>query len=70
MLKFIRVILFISALIVSIWSNAQSGKNSYTANTVKIGSIILNAGVGSDYKGDYINPSTGIKITEEWGVLQ
>jgi hypothetical protein len=72
MLKFIRVILFISALIVSIGSNAQSGKSSYTEDPVKMGSVVLNAGVGigSDYKGDYYNPATGIKIAVEWGLWQ
>jgi hypothetical protein len=46
MLKFIRVILFISALIVSIGSNAQNEKSGYTLDPVKMGSVVLNAGVG------------------------
>jgi hypothetical protein len=72
MLKFIRVIQFISALMVSIGSNAQSGKSSYTVDPVKMGSVVLNAGVGigSDYKGDYYNTATGIKIAVEWGLWQ
>ena len=72
MLKFIRVILFISALIVSIGSNAQYGKSSYNVDPVKMGSVVLSAGVGigSDYKGNYYNPATGIKIAVECGLWQ
>jgi hypothetical protein len=71
MLKFIWVILFISALIVSIGSGAQYGKSNYAADPPKIGSVFLNAvvGIGTNYKGDYYNPATGIKIAAEWGTL-
>jgi hypothetical protein len=72
MVKFIRLIFFCAGAMLSISSQAQSNTNSGPIDPVKIGSVVLNAGVGvgTDYKGDYYSPALGTKVAAEWGLWQ
>jgi hypothetical protein len=66
------VILIVPVLVGSFGSYAQSRNGSGATDPVRIGTVILNAGVGfgSDYKGDYYSSAFGTKIDAEWGLWQ
>jgi hypothetical protein len=72
MVKIIRLIFFGLGIALSISSQAQSNSNSGPTNPVKIGSVVLNVGlgVGTDYEQDYYSPALGTKVAAEWGLWQ
>ncbi len=67
-IKLLAIVVFLSA--VSIQSNAQSKGMQGSVSPVRVGSAILNMGigVGAEYRGDYYGTPFGTKIAAEWGL--
>ncbi|HEY8783284.1 MAG TPA: hypothetical protein VIM16_16785 [Mucilaginibacter sp.] len=72
-LKIIRILCLVIGIGSATATFAQRGSGGHGQITpVKVGSVIVNAGigVGSTYDGDYYNSAFGIKGAIEWGLWQ
>ncbi len=69
---FIQLILILNGIGFSAFSFAQSHLSQNPLTPVKVGSVIVNlgVGVGSQYRSDYYNTSFGTKAAIEWGLWQ
>lgn len=67
-MKFLLLIILLSAI--SYHGLAQSRAIQFSVSPVRVGSAILNMGigVGAEYKGDYYGSPFGTKIAAEWGL--
>ena len=69
-IKFIQLGFLIFALGFSTISYAQSSKTHSPVTPVRVGTAIVNLGigVGAEYNGDYYRSAFGTKISAEWGL--
>jgi hypothetical protein len=69
-IKLIVIVFFVNCLLISGIAKGQSRREMGTISPVKIGSVVLNLGIGAgiDYRGDYSNSPLGVKGALEWGL--